>query len=179
MNELILILPVASLLSLWLLQGERPRLRALAAATALLLSVATPLAWLLQHAVLAPLGPTHLLLFGLLPMLALLAWASLRLLATVRPAWPQQALWLPVLGNGAALALAVQVTQRDIGFAQATLLGLGSALGFCVVLTLLADLQQRVDHSSVPAAFRGLPLLLISAGLIGLALLGLNGLVTA
>lgn len=179
MNELILILPVASLLSLWLLQGERPRLRALAAATALLLSVATPLAWLLQHTMLTPLGLSSLLLFGLLPMLALLAWASLRLLATLRPHWPQQGLWLPVLGNGAALALAVQVAQRETGLGQAILLGLGSALGFCLVLTLLADLLQRTDQAAVPAALRGLPLLLISAGLLGLALLGLNGLVAA
>lgn len=179
MNELILILPVASLLSLWLLQGERPRLRALAAATALLLSVATPLAWLLQHAVLAPLGLSHLLLFGLLPLLALLAWASLRLLAKLRPHWQQQALWLPVLGNGAALALAVQVAQREIGLGQALLLGLASALGLCLVLLLLADLLQRIDQAAVPAALRGLPLMLIGTGLLGLALLGLNGLVPA
>ena len=43
------------------------------------------------------------------------------------------------------------------------------------MLTLFDDLLQQVDEAKVPAVFRGAPMLLICAGLMGLAFLGFNG----
>ena len=40
---------------------------------------------------------------------------------------------------------------------------------------LFDDLLQQVDEAKVPAVFRGTPMLLICAGLMGLAFLGFNG----
>jgi electron transport complex protein RnfA len=173
MNELILILPCAALVALLLLRGDHSRLPALGASSALLLVIAPPLAWLLQHQLLAPLALTHLQLFGLLPLLAGLAWLALRLLSRLSQ-WPSQGLWLALIGNGAALACSLLAMRSPMAFGQALLLGALAAPGFWLALQLLADLQQRIDIAQVPAPFRGVPLMLINAGLLSLALVGLG-----
>ena len=56
-------------------------------------------------------------------------------------------------------------------------LGLAGGLGFWLALGLFADLMQRVDAADVPAPLRGTPITLLCAGLMGVALMGFNGLV--
>ncbi|MCO6055610.1 NADH:quinone oxidoreductase [Pseudomonas sp. MOB-449] len=152
---------------------RQPRSRALAMASGTLIAVATPLAWLLDQLVLAPLGLQTLRLFVFLPLLAPLAWLCLEGLARLRPQLPRSGLWPLLLANGAALG-AMLIGSAD-SFAGALGLGLGGGLGFWLVLTLFDDLLQQVDNALVPAAFRGTPMLLICAGLMGLAFLGFNG----
>ena len=45
------------------------------------------------------------------------------------------------------------------------------------MLSLFDDLRQRVFNNDIPLPFRGLPIQLISAGLMAVAFLGLRGLV--
>lgn len=150
---------------------HQPRSRALALGGGVLLAIAVPLAWLFDNLLLAPLGLGQLRLFLFLPLLAALAWLVTRLLARWRPALAVNNVLL--LGNGAALG-AMLLTQAG-SLLQALGLGIGGGFGFWLVLILFDDLLQQVDESRVPAAFRGTPLLLVSAGLVGLAFLGFNG----
>ena len=52
-----------------------------------------------------------------------------------------------------------------------------AGLGFWLVLSLFDDLRQRTFNNAIPLPFRGLPIQLISAGLMAVAFLGLRGLV--
>lgn len=152
---------------------RQPRSRALALAGGALIALATPLAWLLDQLVLAPLELGALRLFIFLPLLAPLAWLRLEGVGRVQPSLPRVGLWPLVLANGAALGAMLIGSASSFGAALG--LGLGGGLGFWLVLTLFDDLLQQVDESKVPAAFRGTPMLLICAGLMGLAFLGFNG----
>ncbi|MFC5695423.1 Rnf-Nqr domain containing protein [Pseudomonas sp. GCM10022186] len=152
---------------------RQPRSRSLALAGGALIALATPLAWLIDQLLLAPLELGALRLFVFLPLLAPLAWLCLQLLARLRPALPRDGLWPLLLANGAALG--AMLIGSAGGFASALGLGIGGGLGFWLVLRLFDDLLQQVDESQVPAAFRGTPLLLVCAGLMGLAFLGFNG----
>lgn len=163
-NNLLLSLPLAA-------DAVRSaRLQALGPASALLIAMAAPLAWLLQ-----PLNLQALQLLIFLPLLVALAWLSLQLLARPRPALAQPGLWPLLLGNGGALGVML-LSQPLNGFAQALALGVGGGLGFWLALQLFADLLDRVEQCDVPTPFRGVPIMLVSAGLMGLALLGFNGL---
>ncbi|WP_044871701.1 Rnf-Nqr domain containing protein [Pseudomonas sp. LFM046] len=155
---------------------RQPRGQALALAGGALIALATPVAWLLDQLVLAPLGLDSLRLFIFLPLLVSLAWGCLVLLARVRPNLSQEGLWPLLLANGAALG--AMLVGSAGGFGTALGLGIGGGLGFWLVLTLFDDLLQQVDDSRVPAPFRGTPMLLICAGLMGLAFLGFNGMGT-
>jgi electron transport complex protein RnfA len=148
------------------------RVQAVGPAGALLILLAAPAAWLLQQAVQAvELSYLHLLFS--LSLLASLAWLSLNLLARLRPVLPLDGLWPLLLGNG----LGAMLLARSLdGFGAALALGIGGGLGFWLVLQLMSDLLERIEQCDVPAAFRGTPILLIAAGLMGLAFLGFNGL---
>lgn len=51
----------------------------------------------------------------------------------------------------------------------------GAGVGFTLALLLIWSLRHRLSSCHAPKSFRGLPLQLITAGLIALALVGLTG----
>ncbi|MBB2496552.1 Rnf-Nqr domain containing protein [Aquipseudomonas ullengensis] len=180
MTELLAVLIGAALVNHLLLglsvaDPSRPaHLQALGPAAALLLLLTAPLAWLL-HQLLQNLALDYLNLLAGLLLLACLAWLSLALLARLRPVLAQPGLWPLLLGNGAGVGVML-LSQGLPSFSVALALGVGSGLGFWLILQLFADLLERLEQCDVPAPFKGAPMLLISSGLLGMAFLGLNGL---
>ncbi|MDG9923640.1 MULTISPECIES: Rnf-Nqr domain containing protein [unclassified Pseudomonas] len=145
--------------------------QALGLAGALLILLAAPSAWLLQQA-LQVVELSYLYLLIGLPLLAALSWLSLALLSRLRPSLLLDGLWPLLLGNGLGAMLLARSLEN---FSAALALGIGGGLGFWLVLQLMSDLIERIEQCDVPAAFRGTPILLIAAGLMGLAFLGFNG----
>jgi electron transport complex protein RnfA len=74
--------------------------------------------------------------------------------------------------NGAVLGLCVHNTE--LGFWEAIVTAVGVGIGFMLSMTLFAKLHDSVDEDEVPATFRGLPIALLIAGMMALALLALN-----
>ena len=65
--------------------------------------------------------------------------------------------------------------NRYIAYGEAIVTALGVGLGFTVALMLYSRLRDAVyDEEAIPAAFRGLPVSLLTAGMIVLALMALN-----
>lgn len=71
--------------------------------------------------------------------------------------------------NGAVMGLCIHNTA--LSFAEALVTALAVGLGFMVTMIVFAKLSSKIDHDAVPAAFRGLPVNLLCAGMIALALL--------
>lgn len=71
--------------------------------------------------------------------------------------------------NGAVLGLCIHNTHLEFLPALITTVGVG--LGFTLVLTVFSALEFRIDYDAVPYSFRGLPIHLLIAGMIVLALL--------
>ena len=78
--------------------------------------------------------------------------------------------------NCAALGSALLVAQRSYSLGSALLFALCGGLGATVALSSFASLQKEVDLNRCPMAFRGIPIQLITAGLMAMALLGYYGL---
>ncbi len=166
-NNLLVLLPAGA-------DGLRQhpaQLALLGPASAVLIGVATPMGWLLFHGVLAPLELDYLRLFIYVPLLVGLTWAVLRFCSSERS---RESASLLQSGGGAALASVLLAESHSVVIALA--MGIGGGLGFWLALRVMADLLNRLDIAAVPAALRGMPITLISAGLVGLALLGLQGL---
>lgn len=150
---------------------RQQRLQALGPCTAMLILLAVPFAWLTEYLLQAAALPSlYLLAFILLT--AVLSWLVPNLLARWRPVLAQPGLWPILLGNGLGAMLLTRYLET---FYSALALGLAGGLGFWLVLQLLDDLHERIGQCDVPIAFRGMPIMLISAGLMGLAFLGFNG----
>lgn len=147
------------------------RLQALGPCAALLILLAVSLAWLSEY-LLQGAALSYLYLLAFILLSAGLAWLLPTLLARWRPALAQPGLWPILLGNGLGAMLLARSLET---FSSALAFGLAGGLGFWLILQLFDDLQVRVERCDVPVAFRGTPILLISAGLMGLAFLGFNG----
>ena len=74
--------------------------------------------------------------------------------------------------NGAVLGLCIHNTE--LAFGEAVLTAAAVGIGFMLTFTLFSKLSRQVDEDAVPEAFRGLPIHLLVAGMLVLALLALN-----
>lgn len=89
-------------------------------------------------------------------------------------------LYLPLITtNCAVLGLALLVTAQPTRFIHSLAYGLGTALGFSLILVLFASMRERLSAAPIPAAFQGTPIALITAGLLALAFMGFSGMVPA
>lgn len=83
--------------------------------------------------------------------------------------------WKLMLLDSALLGVVLLNAWSGYDLIKSVLSGLFGGLGFTFAVVLLAGIRDRLSTSKVPAALRGLPITLISAGLISLAFLGFMG----
>lgn len=140
--------------------------------------LATLLCWLADNLLLIPYGWTYLrtLIFTLLALLSLfLIKHGLRLF--IPELYRRLEDILPsVAANCAVLGAAFLVSQRGYSLGAALLYALFGGIGATVVLMSYAGLREEVGFDSCPKAFQGAPIMLITAGLMALALVGFYGL---
>ena len=188
MNRLALILVGAAVVNTWVL-SKRPGLRPLgrvpqrfdeallvALGSGFLLTLASGLTWTLREALLEPrnLDAWTAPLF-IAMVLAIVAVASVLL----RVRGPQRAhalgIYRPLIG-GHALLLGLSLLAFDSMPTLVAALLQGGTVGlvFGLVLMALTALCERLATADVPAPFRGSPILLVTSGLMALALVGVT-----
>ncbi len=86
--------------------------------------------------------------------------------------------YLPLITtNCAVLGVAQGNTDQALSFAESMANAIGTGLGFALVIFIFSTIRYRLDSSDTPKAFRGIPIALITAALMAMAFLGLNGLI--
>lgn len=81
-------------------------------------------------------------------------------------------IYFPLIAlNGAVLGTAVNSVTEGYGFAAVLLSSVGVGLGFLGGLVVFSALVRRIDVKAVPAPFRGLPISLLAASIVSMALL--------
>lgn len=78
--------------------------------------------------------------------------------------------YAPLIALNSAV-LGAAVNTAGLSYPEALCTALGAGLGFLLALYLMAGVMERIDEHHVPASFRGLPIMLISAAIISMALL--------
>lgn len=87
-------------------------------------------------------------------------------------------IFFPLAGiNTAVFGALLLALEHSYSPVTAFFFGLGSALGFALSLVLLTGMRLRLETLDVPASFRGLPITLITAGIMSMAFMGFTGLV--
>lgn len=157
--------------------STRQRIHALGLTTTVLMLVSGVLGHVLYRGVLLPLGLESLQLFVWLPLSVLLIKPLLQQLSRALPSVPFDGLWPLLLGNAGVLGVLLIATGENIGLVTLSAMSLGAGLGFWLVLSLFSDLRQRISTNDIPLPWRGLPIDLISAGLMAVAFFGFNGLI--
>lgn len=93
------------------------------------------------------------------------------------------ALWAPVLlrqestledkvVDSALVGTLLLLGREGAVGVQNVWLGLGAGVGYLLVLMVMTTIRRRLELAPVPKALRGTPILLLTAGLLAIALLG-------
>ena len=77
--------------------------------------------------------------------------------------------------NCAVLGVALLSVQNDYGVLASTVNGIGAAVGFFIAICLMAGIREKLENSNIPEAFKGTPIVLITAGLMAIAFCGFGG----
>ena len=87
-------------------------------------------------------------------------------------------IYLPLITtNCAVLGVVSENTASKIDFGMSMANAVGTSIGFLVVIIVYACIRERLESSNVPKAFKGIPIALITAGIMAIAFLGLSGLI--
>jgi Na+-transporting NADH:ubiquinone oxidoreductase subunit E len=85
-------------------------------------------------------------------------------------------IFLPLIAvNCSILGGSLFMQGRDYEFAEATVFGLGSGVGWMIAIVAIAAIRMRLRYSDVPAPLRGLGITFIITGLMGIAFMSFLG----
>jgi electron transport complex protein RnfA len=153
----------------------------MALATGFVLTLSAALAWVVHHWILLPLGLEYLRTLGFILVIASVVQFTEIVMNRQSPRlYRVLGIYLPLITtNCAVLGVALLNVQARHSLIESILYGFGAALGFGLVLVLFSAMRERLETADVPAAWRGAPIALTTAGLMSLAFMGFSGLAPA
>lgn len=85
--------------------------------------------------------------------------------------------YLPLITtNCAVLGVAINNEQAEYGILTGTVNGFATAAGFTISIVILAGIREKIEYNEVPKSFQGMPIVLLTAGLMAIAFVGFSGL---
>jgi electron transport complex protein RnfA len=146
-------------------------------ATGLVLTMASGLSYVIDQWVLIPFEVEYLRLIAFILVIGASVQLAERLVRKLSPLlYRVLGLYIPLIAsNCAVLGVALLNSTASRSFVAALFYGAGAALGFALVLALLAGIRERLEFADVPKPFRGASIALVTAGIMSLAFLGFAG----
>ncbi len=136
--------------------------------------------WTVYNFLLAPNDLDYLKTVAFILVIAALVQFVEMVVKKISPAlYDALGIYLPLITtNCAVLGVTFLNVQEDLSLAGSLTNAVGAALGFFLAIVLMASIREKLDRvSSVPRAFQGLPIALITAGLMAISFLGFQGLI--
>ena len=85
--------------------------------------------------------------------------------------------YLPLITtNCAVLGIALTNVQKNYGILYSIVSGFATAAGFLISITILAGIREKMEYNDIPESFKGMPIVMITAGLMAIAFCGFSGL---
>ena len=149
------------------------------AAVTFVLAIASIAAYLIQYHILVPLHIEYMQTIVFILVIAALVQMVEIILKKVSPALYQAlGIFLPLITtNCAVLGVAILLVQKEYNLGEAVVYAVAVAVGFTLALFLFSVLRERLELENVPKALRGVPIALITAGILAMAFMGFSGLV--
>lgn len=142
--------------------------------------MASTMTWLIYELVLLPLGLQYLYTLAFILVIAALVQFVEIVLKKIQPAlYKSLGIFLPLITtNCAVLGVAVINMNERYSLIQSIVHTLGASVGFLVAILLMAGIRERIETSpTMPKPLRGLPIALVTAGLMSIAFMGFSGII--
>ena len=140
--------------------------------------LATVICWPLYNYVLVPAGVKYLDTVAYILVIASLVQLVGLFIKKYSPSlYKSLGIYLPLITtNCAVLGVAQGNTDQGLSFLNALANGLGTSIGFLLIIVVFSAIRVRLETANTPKAFKGLPIALITAAIMALAFMGLQGL---
>ena len=147
-------------------------------AVTFVMGLASAICWLV-NCLLVKLGLGFLQTIAyILVIAALVQFIEMFLKKSIPSLYSALGIYLPLITtNCAVLGVAILMIQKEFNLLQSVTYSVATALGFALALVLFAGIRERLEFEDVPKAFRGVPIALITAGILAMAFMGFSGLV--
>ena len=148
-------------------------------AVVFVITIASFVASVIYKFILVPTGFEYLqTIVFMLVIAALVQFVEMFLKKAMPPLYNALGVYLPLITtNCAVLGVALTNVQKSYSIIQSVVNGIAVALGFLVAIVLMAGVREKTEHNDVPEAFRGTPIVLVTAGLMAIAFFGFSGLI--
>lgn len=189
MKELILVLVAAALVNNVVLSqflGLCPFLgvsrktktaASMGAAVIFVIMIASAVTYGIQYGILVRLHMEYMQTIVFILVIAALVQLVEMLLKKTSPAlYSALGVYLPLITtNCAVLGVAITNIQNGSNFVESMMNSLGTSLGFLISIVIMAGIRERIEGNDIPKSFRGMPIVLITAGLMAIAFCGFAG----
>jgi electron transport complex protein RnfA len=141
--------------------------------------IANVVTWFIQWYLLAPMGLQFLeLMTFILVIAAVVQLIEMYMKKHVRRMFDAFGIYLPLITTNCTIlgiTLLNVIAQYDL--VQSVVFALGAGAGYTLALLLLAGIRERLELADVPECLQGVPISLITTGLLALAFSGFTGMV--
>jgi electron transport complex protein RnfA len=128
--------------------------------------------------ILIPLDLSYLQTIVFILIIAMLVqFVEMFLKKFVQSLYQSLGVFLPLITtNCAVLGVALLNVQNEYDILQSTVNGFATAVGFTISIVILAGIREKIEYNDIPESFKGMPIVLITAGLMAIAFTGFSGL---
>ncbi|MDE6756180.1 MAG: RnfABCDGE type electron transport complex subunit A [Muribaculaceae bacterium] len=146
-------------------------------AVTVVMVISTLVTSLLQNYVLVPLQMEYMQTILFILVIAALVQMLEIIMKKVSPAlYVALGVFLPLITtNCAVLGVAIMVTQKGMSLTQSVVYAFATAIGFLMALVIFAGIREQLELADVPRPMRGVPIALITAGILAMAFMGFAG----
>lgn len=142
------------------------------------ITMASAVCAVLEQFILVPLELTYLNTIVFILIIAMLVqFVEMFLKKFVVGLYQSLGVYLPLITtNCAVLGVALLNVQNTYGILPSIVNGFATAVGFTIVIVLMAGIREKMAYNDIPPSFKGMPIVLISSALMAIAFTGFSGL---
>ncbi len=142
------------------------------------ITLASAVAGVIYKYILVPFDITYLqTIVFILVIAALVQFVEMFLKKYMQGLYESLGVYLPLITtNCAVLGVALTNVQKNYGIVAGIVNGFATASGFTISIIILAGIREKIGHNDIPESFKGMPIVLVTAGLMAIAFCGFSGL---
>ena len=147
------------------------------AAVTFVLTIATIVTFLLQKGILEPFGLEYLQTITFILVIAsLVQMVEIVIKKVSPPLYQALGVFLPLITtNCVILGVAILVIQKEFSLVSSIVYAVATAIGYALALIIFSTIREQLALTKVPKSMQGVPIALITAGILAMAFMGFSG----
>ncbi|MBR6384012.1 MAG: RnfABCDGE type electron transport complex subunit A [Lachnospiraceae bacterium] len=143
------------------------------------ITLSSLVAGLIYKFILRPLNIEYLkTIVFILIIAALVQFVEFFLKKYMKSLYQALGVYLPLITtNCAVLGVAINNVNLEYDIFTGVVNGFATATGFAISIVILAGLREKMEYNNIPKYMKGMPIVLVTAGLMAIAFCGFSGLI--